>query len=75
MGTRHPIALIVAVGFLCMGTAGCTDQATVTWHEPGVYKGGDDPLRSLQKDPQQQAALEERLRRGQTDRKSATGTG
>ncbi|MEJ2604353.1 MAG: hypothetical protein P8172_13885 [Gammaproteobacteria bacterium] len=76
MSTHRPLALILGLGLVCMGVAGCTtDQATVTLHEPGVYKGAEDPLRQLQKDPSQQAALEERLLQGQTDRKSARGTG
>jgi len=61
-------ALAIALVFLSTGAAGCTDKASVTLHEPGVYKGDTDPLLKLESDPEHQAALQERLVTGQTDR-------
>ena len=49
--------------------SGCdSEQVTVEMHEPGVYKGAQDPLMDLAGTPEQSARLEERLRAVQTDR-------
>ena len=40
-------------------------------HEPGVYKGGADPLLAKQEDPQHIETLQERFAKGQTDRSKA----
>ena len=68
MKASHPLALAMVVGIASLGSAGCTERTDITWHEPGVYKGGVDPLLAKQKDPQQIAALRERLVMGQSDR-------
>jgi len=68
MKARRPLALAIVVGIASLGSAGCTQRSEVTLHEPGVYKGGDDPLLAKQRDPQQIEALKERLAKGQTDR-------
>ncbi len=62
------LALAAALGVLSLGAAGCSDDATVTLHEPGVYKGDRDPLLAKQKDPEQIEALQERFASGQRDR-------
>jgi len=64
----RPLALALVVGIASLSSTGCTEQREVTWHEPGVYKGGVDPLLAKQKDSQQIAALQERLVMGQSDR-------
>jgi len=68
MKTSRPLALAMVVGIASLSSTGCTEQSDVTWHEPGVYKGGVDPLLAKQKDPQRIAALRERLVMGQSDR-------
>ncbi len=68
MKTSRPLALAVVVGIASLSSSGCTERSEVTWHMPGVYKGGVDPLLEKQKDPQQIEALRERLVMGQTDR-------
>jgi hypothetical protein len=62
------IALVAAVGLL---TSGCGQATEVTVYEPGVYKGASDPLLSKANDPAYQQAMQDRLQRGQTDRKGA----
>lgn len=64
----RPLALAMVVGIASLSSTGCTERTEITWHEPGVYKGGDDPLLTTQKDSQQIAILQERLVTGQTDR-------
>ena len=36
----------VFIGVLLLGLAGCYEAPDVTVHEPGVYKGPEDPLLS-----------------------------
>ena len=65
---RRPLALVLALAFLPMSLTACAEKAEVTLHEPGVYKGGKDPLLEKQQDPQQIETLQERLAKGQSDR-------
>lgn len=62
------LALAAALGVLPFSVAGCSEKASVTLHEPGVYKGHNDPLLNKQRDPEQIEALKERFVSGQTDR-------
>lgn len=62
------LALAAGLGLLLLGSTGCTENTTVTLHEPGVYKGDNDPLLAKQKDPEHIEALQQRFVRGQTDR-------
>ena len=62
------LALAAAVGVLSLGAAGCSKEATVTLHEPGVYKGDKDPLLAKQRDPEHIEALQDRFASVQTDR-------
>jgi hypothetical protein len=64
----RPLALAIVVGIASLSSTGCTQGSEITWHEPGVYKGGGDPLLAKQRDPQHIAALQERLVMGQSDR-------
>ena len=68
MKASRPLALAMVVGIASLSSTGCTERSEVTWHEPGVYKGGDDPLLAKQRDSQQMEALQERLVMGQSDR-------
>ena len=68
MKASRPLALAMIVGIASLSSTGCTERTDITWHEPGVYKGGDDPLLAKQKDSQQIADLQERLVMGQSDR-------
>ncbi|HSM29184.1 MAG TPA: hypothetical protein VK854_00665 [Woeseiaceae bacterium] len=55
-----------------MSLTACAERADVTLHEPGVYKGGEDPLLDKQQDPQHIETLQERFAKGQSDRSEAT---
>ena len=68
---RRPLALVLALAFLPMSLTACAERADVTLHEPGVYKGGDDPLLAKQQDPQYAQTLQERFAKGQSDRSEA----
>ena len=68
MKASRPLALAMVVGIASLSSTGCTELTDITWHEPGVYKGGNDPLLAKQKDSQQIADLQERLVTGQSDR-------
>ena len=68
----RPLALVVALAFLPMSLTACAERADVTLHEPGVYKGGEDPLLAKQQDPQHIETLQERFAKGQSDRSEAT---
>lgn len=56
--------LIVAT----MALGGCYESADITLHDPGVYRGGSDPLLAKQASPEQKARLSQRFEMGQTDR-------
>ncbi|MDH3316851.1 MAG: hypothetical protein OER43_13940 [Gammaproteobacteria bacterium] len=57
------VALFVAVA----GLSGCYEDASVTVHEPGKYKGTKDPLLSQQVAARDEA-LKKRFQIVQTDR-------
>lgn len=65
---RRPLAMALALAFLPMSLTACAERAEVTLHEPGVYKGGKDPLLAQQQDPQHIEALQDRFAMGQSDR-------
>jgi hypothetical protein len=67
----RPLTMAVALAFLPMSLTACAERADVTLHEPGVYKGGADPLLAKQEDPQHIEMLQERFAKGQTDRSKA----
>lgn len=46
----------------------CYEEPDVTFYEPGVYKGREDPLLELQRSEKQQTTLRKRLELVQTDR-------
>jgi len=59
---------LAALGLLALVLAGCYESADdVTLHEPGVYKGPEDPLGERLGDGALQEELANRFR-GQTDR-------
>ncbi len=56
---------ILMVGVFLAGLIGCSyENRSMTYHEPGVYKGKKDPLLAQQK----QQELIDRLKLVQTDR-------
>ena len=65
MNTRGilSVALVVAAA----GLGGCYEDASVTVHEPGKYKGDKDPLLSQQASARDEA-LKKRFQIVQTDR-------
>jgi hypothetical protein len=60
--------MALALAILPMSLTACAERADVTLHEPGVYKGGADPLLAKQEDPQHVEALQDRFAKGQADR-------
>ena len=62
------LALAAGLGVLLPGLTGCTEKTSVTLHEPGVYKGAEDPLLAKQQDPEHIEALQQRFAEGQADR-------
>lgn len=67
----RPLMMAVALAFLPMSLTACAERADVTLHEPGVYKGSEDPLLAKQQNPQHIETLQKRLAMGQTDRSKA----
>lgn len=47
---------------------GCYESVDTAFHEPGVYKGKQDPLLVKQRQPEQQQQLVKRFKQVQTDR-------
>ena len=67
---RRSLAMVLALAFLPLSLTACAERAEVTLHEPGVYKGGKDPLLAKQ-DSQYVETLQDRFAKGQTDRSEA----
>ena len=67
---RRSLAMVLALAFLPLSLTACAERADVTLHEPGVYKGGEDPLLAKQDSPYAET-LQDRFAKGQTDRSEA----
>ena len=67
---QRPLAMALALAVMSMSLTACAERAEVTLHEPGVYKGGEDPLLAKQ-DSEYTETLQDRFARGQTDRSEA----
>ena len=67
MKRTQGIAITGAV-LAVLSMLGCYDSVDITWYEPGVYKGPQDPLTGKLKNSNLQKQLEDRLREIQTDR-------
>ena len=65
---QRQLAMALALAVMSMSLTACAERAEVTLHEPGVYKGGVDPLLAQQRDPQQIETLQGRFAKGQSDR-------
>ncbi|MBL38044.1 MAG: hypothetical protein ACNS61_04635 [Candidatus Wenzhouxiangella sp. M2_3B_020] len=62
------IPRILFIALAALALVGCYESPDVTLHEPGVYKGEQDPLvKKLANDDELQAQLEQRFD-GQRDR-------
>lgn len=59
--------LLLAAPLLALGLAGCYESTGVTMHEPGEYKGAQDPLHDKLADDAHREQLNARFD-GQTDR-------
>lgn len=59
---------VIAALLLPLLLGGCYESPDIEIYEPGVYKGGEDPLRDKLDQPELQSELYQRLQRGQTDR-------
>lgn len=63
------VVITVAVVFMAgWSILGCYESVDVTWYEPGVYKGADDPLLDKLRQSEFQRQLAGRFRLIQTDR-------
>lgn len=51
-----------------LALSGCYEDASVIIHEPGVYKGSQDPILDNPRTAEQQEALRKRLSDGQGQR-------
>lgn len=60
------MATLVLSGLFVL--SGCYDGASVTLHEPGVYKGMDDPMVALSATAAHKERLVTRFNQVQTDR-------
>jgi hypothetical protein len=67
---RRSLAMVLALAFLPLSLTACAERADATLHEPGVYKGAEDPLLAKQ-DSQYVETLQDRFAKGQTDRSEA----
>lgn len=61
-------AMLGLIGVLALLVSGCYESATPTLYEPGVYKGGDDPLRARLESGGLHEQLEERFATAARDR-------
>ena len=68
---QRQLATALALTVMSMSLTACAERADVTLHEPGVYKGGEDPLLAKQQSPQYAETLQERFAKGQSDRSEA----
>ena len=64
---RKLTTLLVLVGATVI-LGGCYEDMSVTLHEPGEYKGKQDPLLAEMQKQKTQQTLEQRFKTGQTDR-------
>lgn len=64
---RKLITLLLLVGATVL-LGGCYEDMDVTLHEPGEYKGKQDPLLAKMQKQKLQQTLEQRFKTGQTDR-------
>ena len=60
--------LLIVTAAVLTGLAGCYESPKAKIYEPGVYKGGKDPLLEKERSPEQQAALQKRFDMVQRDR-------
>lgn len=63
------VGVVLMAAAMLTGLSGCYESPTAhPYHEPGVYKGKQDPLVALQRQPEQQQRLRERFDKVQMDR-------
>lgn len=65
---RHRRAMLGLAGVLALLMSGCYESVTPPEYEPGVYKGGHDPLRSKLEQEELQEELSERFQNAARDR-------
>ncbi|MEJ2096855.1 MAG: hypothetical protein P8Y38_06890 [Deltaproteobacteria bacterium] len=59
---------ITAAALMAGALWGCYESPNIAIHEPGVYKGKQDPLLAKERQPEQKKLLVERFNNVQTDR-------
>lgn len=64
----HRRAMLGLAGVFAVLISGCYEDITPTQYEPGVYKGGDDPLRSKLESGDLHEQLSERFQTTARDR-------
>lgn len=65
------LAKSIGISVICASMlllAGCYRNVNITLHEPGKYKGPQDPLLAKLKTPDWQGKLQQRFKLSQTDR-------
>lgn len=65
---RDRRAMLGLVGALALLVSGCYESTSKPTYEPGVYKGGYDPLRSKLEQDELQEQLSERFETAARDR-------
>jgi len=64
---RRAAGCILAL-LLAIWAPGCYESPDLTYHEPGVYKGSEDPLLKRQSSLEYLVEIHKRFRTIQTDR-------
>lgn len=62
------VTSIAAALLALTSLTGCYESTSVTMHEPGVYKGSQDPLLAVEGSQDHQANLRKRFEEGQAPR-------
>ncbi len=62
------IAVCLLMLLLASGLSGCYESPDLTYHQPGIYKGGKDPLIEKQSSLEYLVTIHKRFRNVQSDR-------
>lgn len=65
---RIKFSMLFVGAAIVAALTGCYSSPNVALHSPGVYKGPTDPLLAIERNPEHQKALRERLDLVQRDR-------
>lgn len=62
------VTTLAATMLVLTSLTGCYETTSVTLHEPGVYKGSEDPLLAVDETQAFEEALRKRFEEGQAPR-------